>query len=950
MNTNELHGKLTALKERTPSGYWGQRIVSQLEYMNRVSLVQDRRWDTALLPVVDWLHARLDDEGVIAERTAREAESMLAACGPAAKSYTLHCAAHAHLDMNFLWGWAETVSATLNTFRTMLDLLGEYPDYIFSHSQAAAYQIVEQYDPEMLEEMKARVKEGRWEVTASTWVEADKNMPNGESMARQLLYAKTYLSGLFGLDPDSLQIDFEPDTFGHSINVPEALHHAGVKYYYYCRGHNDNGHSLFRWESPSGRSVIAYKEPHWYDSRIEPEMALTVPEFCAKTKMTTMLKVYGVGDHGGGPTRRDIERILDMQTWPIFPRLEFGTYRDFFALTEKVADSLPVIRDELNFIFTGCYSSESRIKLANRVSERLLGEAELFGSIASLYARARYFGEELGEAWKQACFNQFHDILPGSCVVETREHAMASFQEIMATAGSKKSYGIRKLAELIDTSAYIVADEDVRESMSEGAGPGVGVHLFRMGASERGRGKTRIFHLFNSSVRDREELADIVIWDWNGHVDSIQFHDSEGRSVPFQYIDRGFIEHWGHYFLRVLLKVNVPAIGYSTYVMTEKDGDMKRLSANDFYLAGQNLPPNEKYEFVLENEHIAVRFDPRQFTIASLIDKRTNREYADPAEPAGVFRFVEEDTFNGGGNAWLVGRYRHVEPLARWTLDSCELGEHLLRQSITFRTSFRDSTLKATVSLDRGSQALVYNVECDWHEIGSKDSFTPQLNFYLPVSYDCRSYQYDVPFGTLERESIDLDVPANSFAAAVPADSGIDRAVMLLAEAKHGFRSGSRSLAVTLLRGSYSPDPYPEIGKHQFRFAVGLTDYHDTQQMLEQSYHFQHPLEAVSVRARKGRLPQTGSFVTLERGQVALSAIKMAEGSAANRWIVRLYETDGERTSVTLAFGQPVKKAYFVSIVEQPSDGPDIAVHGSKITFDVGAAAMATVCVEFEGR
>lgn len=950
MNTNVMHGKLAALIEKSPPGYWGKRIISQLSYINRVSCVQEHQWDATILAVVEWLLARLQQEGSITEQAVLTAEKMLSECSQAAKKYTVHCAAHAHLDMNFLWGWAETVSATLNTFRTMLDLLEEYPDYIFSHSQAAAYQIVEKYDPEMLEEIKVRVKEGRWEITASTWVEADKNMPNSESMARQLLYAKSYVSQLFDLDPDSLQIDFEPDTFGHSMNVPEALHHAGVKYYYYCRGHNDNGHHLFKWEAPSGRSVIAYKEPHWYDSRIEPEMVLTVPEFCAKTNMTTMLKVYGVGDHGGGPTRRDIERILDMQTWPIFPKIQFGTYRQFFALTEQIIDRLPVIQDELNFIFTGCYSSESRIKMANRVSENMLGEAEAFGSIASRKTSAQYFGEELGDAWKKACFNQFHDILPGSCVLETREHAMALFQEIMATAGSKKSYAIRKIAEQIDTSAYIVPDEDLRESMSEGAGAGVGVHLFRMGECDRGRGKTRVFHLFNSSLSEREELAEMVIWDWNGSLDSIEFRDSEGNLAPFQFVDRGFIEHWGHYFLRVLLKVNVPAMGYSTYVMTEKEGDMLRLTANDFYLAAQNLPPNEKYGFVLENEVIAVTFDTQRFTLISLLDKQTNREYIDHASAAGVFRLVEEDTFNGGGNAWLVGRYRHVEPLMQWSLESCEIGEGLLRQSITFSTTFRSSKLKVTVSLDCGSSVLNYKVECDWHEIGKKDQFTPQLNFYMPVPYECKHYKYDIPFGTIDREGMELDVPGNSFVTAIPVQGQVKKSVMLLTDSKYGFRSSGQAMAITLLRGSHSPDPYPEAGMHKFQFAVSLTDYSSTQQMLMESYHYQHPLEAISVRASKGTLPQINSFVTLEQGHVTLSGLKAAEQSPSSRWILRLYETEGESTAVTLKFGEAVSRAYFVSMVEQETPGPSIDISGPRITFNTEAFSIANICVEFDSK
>jgi alpha-mannosidase len=227
-----------------------------------------------------------------------------------------------------MWGWDETVSITLETFRTMLDLMKEYPDYTFSQSQASVYRVVEDHDPAMLDEIRARVKEGRWEVTASTWTETDKNIPSGESQARHILYTKAYLSKLLNIDPDSLDIDFEPDTFGHNANVPEILNKGKVKYYYHCRGYE--GHNLYRWTAPSGASILAYREPIWYNAHIEPSMAYYVPEFCNKNGLDTMLKVYGVGDHGGGPTRRDIERIIDMNSWPVFPTIKFGTFKEYF--------------------------------------------------------------------------------------------------------------------------------------------------------------------------------------------------------------------------------------------------------------------------------------------------------------------------------------------------------------------------------------------------------------------------------------------------------------------------------------------------------------------------------------------------------------------------------------------------------------------------------------------
>jgi alpha-mannosidase len=131
--------------------------------------------------------------------------------------------------MNWMWSWQETVAATLATFRTMLTLMEEYPGFTFSQSQASVYHLVEKYDPEMMEEIKKRIKEGRWEVTASAWVETDKNMPCTESLLRHIRYTRDYLETTWGVDPASLNIDFSPDTFGHSAHIPEIDGYGGVQ-------------------------------------------------------------------------------------------------------------------------------------------------------------------------------------------------------------------------------------------------------------------------------------------------------------------------------------------------------------------------------------------------------------------------------------------------------------------------------------------------------------------------------------------------------------------------------------------------------------------------------------------------------------------------------------------------------------------------------------------------
>ena len=162
--------------------------------------------------------------------------------------------------MNWMWGFHETVGTTIDTFRTMLQIMKEYPQFRFSQSQASVYRILERFAPEMLEEVRQRVREGRWEVTASTWVENDKNLPSGESLLRQYLLAKRYLCGLFDLRPEDLALDFEPDTFGHSAYVPEVAASAGVKYYYHCRG-RETHELISRWRPPPGRSCCCIPSP-----------------------------------------------------------------------------------------------------------------------------------------------------------------------------------------------------------------------------------------------------------------------------------------------------------------------------------------------------------------------------------------------------------------------------------------------------------------------------------------------------------------------------------------------------------------------------------------------------------------------------------------------------------------------------------------------------------------
>jgi alpha-mannosidase len=167
-------------------------------------------------------------------------------------------------------------------------------------------------------------------VAASTWVEGDKNIVSGESLIRRHVYAKQYLSRMFDLPRDAFSLDFEPDTFGHAATVPTACRAAGVRYYYYNRGMSSPEFAHV-WRAPNGDELLAWRDPHSYGSVISYQLFAAVPCHCAQYESFDYLGVYGVSDHGGGPTRQDLNRLADMESWTVAPTLIYSTYSAYLA-------------------------------------------------------------------------------------------------------------------------------------------------------------------------------------------------------------------------------------------------------------------------------------------------------------------------------------------------------------------------------------------------------------------------------------------------------------------------------------------------------------------------------------------------------------------------------------------------------------------------------------------
>ena len=886
--------------------YWGQRTVLQLQFAVKLSAVREHMHDRLIEEAIASAWSDFRENGAVTRETCLRVEDMLKPLGPAAKSMTLLCIGHAHIDMNWMWSYDETVSVTLDTLRTMLDLMKEYPGYTYAQSQAAVYEIVAKHDQAMLEEIRERVHEGRWEVTASTWVEADRNMPNAESMARHFLYTRKYLAGLLQIDPASLDLDYEPDTFGHHQNVPEILSDAGVKYYYHCRG--ADGPLLYRWQAPSGRSILGFREPLWYNWTMDGQCAMILPEFCHGQGMDVMLRVYGVGDHGGGPTRRDIEKIMDMDTWPIFPNYRFGTYHDFFRAAELRKEQLPIVQGEQNFIFDGCFTTQTRIKRGNRLGEAVLFEAEGVSALSSLLLDQTYPAADFEQAWKNVLFNQFHDILPGSGTVDTREYALGLYQQAYALANTRRMASLRAIADAIDTSSLQADDpqvfETLRFSRAEGAGTGFPTVSGGLGQTGRQAGLQRLFMVWNPLPVEREELCELTVWDWPGDASRMRFHDGNGAEVLHQVVTDSAKSYWGHLYQTVLVQVRVPAAGYQTLVLDEKP-------LQEFAVKGLGPQLQKESSFILENDLLCVSVSPLTGSIVSILDKETGEEMVAENTPTGIFRLLEEDP-GRGMTAWVVGRYRKVLLLNR-DIRTMKRQDGPLRQSLTWRTGFGNgSELAVTIGLEAGERQVHLDASVRWQEIGDAKTGILQLGLLLPLPYPCGDFRYDIPMGFIDRKSRDMDVPATSLAIA---KNPSGRSIMLVSDSKYGYRGSSEGLSLTLIRSSFDPDPWPEIGDHHIRMAIVLTDG-EPLAAGQTAQAFCHPFSVVSARSpHPGSLPLCNSLVTLVEGKAMLSGVKMAEDGGT--LILRLYSVSGQPTNVRLRFWQAPSSAQVITLMEK---------------------------------
>jgi len=363
----------------------------------------------------------------------------------------MHIIGYSHIDAAWLWPWRDGSNLALTTARSALDRMNETPGFRYSHSSAIHYRWIQNADPEMFEEIRQRIREGRWEVVGGWPVEPDCNIPSTESFVRHALYGKMYCRGTLGVD---VKIGFNPDSFGHAAGLPTILKQSGYNYYVFMRPqeHEMDLPLLFWWEGPDGSRVLTLRILHSYDNTATQIPVVAKSIFAPGFSHGAFF--LGVGDHGGAVTKAQIQEVLLLRNVTSLPELRWSTTGEFFRAVESspAMQNLPVIKGELQHDSRGCYSACGEEKYQNRRSERALTETESIALLSSQSLGREYPGEEFEAAWWNVLFNQFHDLLAGTALYSDYQDARDGLGAACQTAQATKIEALEALAKQVDTS------------------------------------------------------------------------------------------------------------------------------------------------------------------------------------------------------------------------------------------------------------------------------------------------------------------------------------------------------------------------------------------------------------------------------------------------------------------------------------------------------------------
>jgi alpha-mannosidase len=801
------------------------------------------------------------------------------------KQLSLRMIGYSHIDPVWLWQWQEGLGEVKATFRSALDRMAEYPEFHFSISSAAFHEFMELNEPEMFEEIRERVAEGRWEIVGGWWVEPDANLPSGESFARHALYGQRYFGERVGA---RARVGFDPDAFGHCATLPQLLRLGGMDGYVFMRPqiNEKDMPRLFWWESPDGSRVLAFRIVGEYNSpagTLDDQVALCLPEL--GDPLPELACFYGVGDHGGGPTRANIESIRDLDARADMPRLIPGTVTGFLdGMRERLdRDAIPVWRDEIQHHAPGCYSAHSGMKRWNRQAEQALLSAEKLATVAWLVAGQRY-PTEFRRAWTDVLFDQMHDILPGTSLEPAYDDARDATGEALSIAARAQHFAVQAIGRRIDIPE------------TPGTSPIV------------------VFNPHPWAVRARAEL------ELGGLRDGDRLLDDADREIPYQPVrSLAAVTGWRH---RLCFVADLPPLGYRTYRLISRSPEERSPAARREAARpgapvslltrdpgphgegeGRDVRAGARAGRALENQHLRVDLDPDDGTIA-LVARRDGREVA--VIPGGGARPVP---IRDPSDTWGHRMYAFRDAAGTFELHGLwSMEEGAVRASIRTEHRWRDSRITQDFLVYRDLPWVEVLVAVEW-----SDRFTA-LKLAFPTAMPEPVATFEIPYGHITRPTTGGEEPGQAWADVSGEHRDGGRAGLgLVNDAKYAYDVLRDELRLTVLRSAiyahhepYAPHPdgpYPFQDQGRQRFSYVLVPHEGDWRAMGlpriAAEMTQRPVTSLET-FHSGPLPQAQGYLEVGPSSVVATVLKRAEDG--DDLVVRLHETHGRPARVGVRF------------------------------------------------
>ena len=347
----------------------------------------------------------------------------------------IHLICNAHLDPVWLWRWDEGASVAITTFAVAARLLREFPEFVFNHNESTLYRWVLEHDPELFREIQRLVREGRWCIAGGWDIQPDVNMPGTEALIRHIAEGRLFFREHFDAAP---RVAYNFDSFGHPGGLPGILTRAGYVMYLHMRpGANDLRlpADLYRWEGVDGSVIGVYRMPfpayNTYPGKAVERIAQAVENALRLDQDTPVF--WGLGDHGGGATREDLLQIRELMKRETRAEIIHSSTERYYLAVKDLLPSAPLLKGELQRVFTGCYTSMSRLK---RRMQRNLGELVQSEALraATWWQNGQPYPDDLRDAWRDHLFNDFHDILAGSSIEPGEQDALDLYGRSSETA------------------------------------------------------------------------------------------------------------------------------------------------------------------------------------------------------------------------------------------------------------------------------------------------------------------------------------------------------------------------------------------------------------------------------------------------------------------------------------------------------------------------------------